>query len=251
MINTENYIAEWKACINENRTNVSEELVDQFNEFMVSVTDSYLAAYENKDLERINELLKGQRKLRREITKMLQQSQDQLLIISGKIVQSYNLFNKLYQAEREKSELNKQLYGVLKAYPKMEDILHYLYKNNFSRHVDIATALSIPKSTLTYNLNILEEKECVEKIGSGKHASYTLTNIGRKYVAENIKIEDVVYDPETFLDGSRKILQNKAEYMAHRDINKFADERRYNNVYVSCSNKLIKINAEYLKSRSE
>ena len=70
---------------------------DLFQDLLISISDSYLEAYERNNLEKMKQLLEEQRKLRKQLTKELNKSANQILIISAQIVDQYNTFNKIYQ----------------------------------------------------------------------------------------------------------------------------------------------------------
>lgn len=92
----EYYIAELKECVNQNNRN--KVVVDgAIEDLLISISDSYLMAYEENNLEKMKQLLEEQRKLRIEMTKELNKSADQILLLSAKIVDQYNIFNKIYQ----------------------------------------------------------------------------------------------------------------------------------------------------------
>ena len=94
----EYYIAELKECVNQNNRNkvvVDGAIEDLFRDLLISISDSYLMAYEENNLEKMKQLLEEQRKLRIEMTKELNKSADQILLLSAKIVDQYNIFNKI------------------------------------------------------------------------------------------------------------------------------------------------------------
>lgn len=229
MIDTESYVAELKASVEKNTSCISGELIEYAENLLEMTSDAYLEAYENRNLNRMGELLNSQRKLRKEVTCALRESQNQLLVISAKLVQNYNMFNKILQIENERRNMKNQLGSVVKAHSCMEDILKYLYKHNFVKHKELVNNLSISKSTVTYSLKVLEEMECVEKIGERKQASYSLSNMGRKYVVENLDgIDAVILNADTFFDDSRQICEKKTQLMNEV---KYMDDHRYMKAY--------------------
>lgn len=54
---------------------------DLFRDLLISISDSYLMAYEENNLEKMKQLLEEQRKLRIEMTKELNKSADQILLL--------------------------------------------------------------------------------------------------------------------------------------------------------------------------
>ena len=75
---------------------VDRGVEDLFQDLLISISDSYLEAYERNNLEKMKQLLEEQRKLRKQLTKELNKSANQILIISAQIVDQYNTFNKTY-----------------------------------------------------------------------------------------------------------------------------------------------------------
>ena len=109
MIDTESYVAELKASVEKNTSCISGELIEYAENLLEMTSDAYLEAYENRNLNRMGELLNSQRKLRKEVTCALRESQNQLLVISAKLVQNYNMFNKILQIENERRNMKNQL----------------------------------------------------------------------------------------------------------------------------------------------
>ena len=193
---------------------ISKPEVQDFEDLLATSTDAYLDAYENNNLDQLKVLLNSQRSIRKELTVQLRNYPDQRAILSAKLVQTYNIFNKILQSASDKRELKNQVEIIINSHSNAKDILTYLYKHPYIRHKTLLAALGIPRGTLTGTLQILEQYGCIERIGEGWGALYTLTNTGRKYVRDNISgIDDeVIIDFDFFQKSSYQLVQNKALY---------------------------------------
>ena len=189
---------------------ISKPEVQDFEDLLATSTD----AYENNNLDQLKVLLNSQRSIRKELTVQLRNYPDQRAILSAKLVQTYNIFNKILQSASDKRELKNQVEIIINSHSNAKDILTYLYKHPYIRHKTLLAALGIPRGTLTGTLQILEQYGCIERIGEGWGALYTLTNTGRKYVRDNISgIDDeVIIDYDSFQKSSYQLVQNKALY---------------------------------------
>ena len=61
MIDTESYVAELKASVEKNTSCISGELIEYAENLLEMTSDAYLEAYENRNLNRMGELLNSQR----------------------------------------------------------------------------------------------------------------------------------------------------------------------------------------------
>ena len=193
---------------------ISKPEVQDFEDLLATSTDAYLDAYENNNLDQLKVLLNSQRSIRKELTVQLRNYPDQRAILSAKLVQTYNIFNKILQSASDKRELKNQVEIIINSHSNAKDILTYLYKHPYIRHKTLLAALGIPRGTLTGTLQVLEQYDCIERIGEGWGALYTLTNTGRKYVRDNVSgIDDeVIIDYDSFQKSSYQLVQNKALY---------------------------------------
>lgn len=201
-------------CVNEQEKSFVN---DCFQEFLMEITDSYLQAYHNKDFDMMNQMLCEQRKLRRELTTELRKCSVQSIISASKVVQTYNIFNKIAQGENEKKNFGKEMDIIMKSHGHAKEVLVYLYKHEYVQHKVLKGEFNIPASTLTDLLKAMTDIECVECMRNGKYSFYNLTNEGRKYAKDTIKdIDDeVIVDADSFREGSRNTVKKKCDY-GHR-----------------------------------
>lgn len=209
------YVDELKKCIRGGVSSTSLPVVEAFQDYLIANTDSYLQAYQKNDFEALQKMLECQRKVRNELTIELRGCQYQAIVISSKLVQTYNIFNKIIHTENEKKHFEKNMDMVEQTHKNVKQVLKYLYKHMHVQHKILKQELEIPGSTLTDLLNVLEKVECIERIKSGKCSFYNLTNEGRQYARNKIRgIEDeIIIDPERFRDDSRAIARNKKNYV--------------------------------------
>ena len=136
------------------------------------------------------------------------------MIISSKLVQTYNIFNKILQLENHKLSREDYLNTITKTYSRAEEILNYLYDHTNVQHKTMVGELHISGSTLTDTLKVLESCNFVRRIGTGKYTFFNLTNDGRKYVCDNTAItnDESIVDESIFQEESRQMALNKAKY---------------------------------------
>ena len=187
----EYYIAELKECVNQNNRNkvvVDVAIEDLFRDLLISISDSYLMAYEENNLEKMKQLLEEQRKLRIEMTKELNKSADQILLLSAKIVDQYNIFNKIYQnlAINKKVKVNTKF--IEAQHKDARDIMEFLYKHLHARYKDL-TELGISKSSVADTLKALENAGLVNGIQCENCVFYELSSEGQEYI--RTKIENI------------------------------------------------------------
>lgn len=83
---------------------------DTFEKLLAESTNTYFQAYFDHDFGEINRLLQEQRSLRKTLTNELRNYADQSIVLYTKLVQTYNIFNKLIQNEEQKRILQKIYY---------------------------------------------------------------------------------------------------------------------------------------------
>lgn len=181
MKNTEYYIKRLQSTIQENDKK-SKDILERCKEVLDYSTDSYFAAYERNDWNRMQELLESERELRKTLTKKLNEFPSETAVMASKIVQTYNIFNKIFQIELEKETIKHEIRFIEQQYKYARKILAYLYNKDYVRHKELHEILKIPKSSLTDTLQALEEAEIIGKIKAGKCSFYDLTNEGREYI---------------------------------------------------------------------
>ena len=121
---------------------------------------------------------------------------NQIEIMAGQFVQTYNIFNKIYQNEAARKNISDDIRGIEKSSKYATTVLSYLYKHANAQHKDIAEYCGIPLSTLSDLLKKFEEINCVERWNTSKYSFFKLTGQGRNYVRELIPDIDV----ETYID---------------------------------------------------
>lgn len=191
-----------KYCVKRLQNDIQEKggegrkrSLEDLKETLASVTDSCLVAYEKSDWDRMSEVLNIQQELRRELTIELK-SASEVYVVSSKIVQTYNIFNKILQLETEKKNIEYKVRFIEQKYKYARKILVYLYKKEYVQHKQMNEILKIPKSSLTDTLQILEEMRIVAKVKIGKYSFYNLTSEGREYIkrhSENYEDKREVY----------------------------------------------------------
>lgn len=122
--------------------------------------------------------------MRKILTNEIRNYADQSIIQYTKMVQTYNIFNKLVQSQERRASFAENISLVEKRYGKAREVLIYLYHHVHVQHKELKDILGIRPSTLSDLLNVLMEINCVEKIESGRCSFYNLTNDGRKYLKE-------------------------------------------------------------------
>lgn len=212
------YTAELKDCIHKGNANVSEQTIEEFTELLEISVDFCLEAYERHDLKSLSIFLEEQRTLRRNLTEELRNSSEQLLILSSKIVQNYNTFNKLLRDAYDARGFEEEMELIEQGYRYVRSILRYLYRHAHVQHKVSKENLEIPASTLSDSLKVLEQVGCVEKIESGKYSFYNLTVEGKKYVHDREKgiDEEYIYDPDVFMEERRNMVKNKLQCVSEK-----------------------------------
>lgn len=222
--------------INKSPDAVSKESVQ---ELLMIFTDEYLCAYQEKNYEFIREMLREQRNFRKELTAALRKYSDQTIIVASKMVQTYNIFNKILIEESERRNFVDEMNLVMQSYSHAKEVLRYLYKHSFVRHKEIKEKYNIPGSTLSDLLKILQQLECIECMKNGKVSLYNLTNEGCKYVEETIEglNDEIIIEPEEFKAGYQKITRGKLQ-MENRIDNFYKKSFYYKGeIYDELSNK--------------
>lgn len=178
------YIAELEKAIKNNCTVVSDELLETFQRLLTESTNIYFQAYFENNFEDLEQLLQEQRSLRRILTNEIRKYSNQSIVLYTKMVQTYNIFNKLVQNAEKKSDFAERVALVEKRFNNAKAVLAYLYRHVHVQHKELVQNLTIRPSTLSDLLSELKDIGCVEKIESGRCSFYNLTNDGRKYLKD-------------------------------------------------------------------
>lgn len=207
------FVEELKGHIKNPEHMVAAGVVEAFRRFVAQTVDSFLVGFENKDLDRIEQMLKEQRKLRKVITGELRRHPDEAVLVSCKYVQTYNLMNKIVQIEKRRRNISDTMALIEQTYTHTRKVLIYLYRHNNVQHGILVKSLNIPKSSLSDLLKVLEKAGCVERIHNGKCSFFNLTVEGRKYVKETIHTseQEVIVDQRVFRSGVQQFIGVKAD----------------------------------------
>ena len=201
--------------------------LEQIHNYVVEMTELYLQSYEKRDLNTIRNLLDEQRHMRKELTKELRECEYQAIVISGKLVQTYNIFNKLLQYETQSFDFEHDMKIIERSHKHVGEVLQYLYKHMHVQHKTLRERFGIAASTLSDLMNALEKVECIEKLKCGKFTYYNLTNEGRRYIKSLFPEIDneVVVDVDQFKSEVQNIVDCK------ENISFSEKENNYHRVY--------------------
>ena len=125
--------------------------------------------------------------------------------MAGQFVQTYNIFNKIYQNEIVKKDVSDDIKRIEKSSAYATTVLCYLYRHSNAQHKDIAEYCDIPPSTLSDLLKRFEEIDCVERWNAGKYSFFNLTDQTKNYIRE--QIPDI--DEETYIDADDFSIESK------------------------------------------
>lgn len=208
------FVLELKKHLENSRYMIAASTLEAFRDFVSATVDSLLNSFINKDMAMMEQTLKEQRMLRKMITEELRRYQDEVVVISSKYVQTYNLMKKLAQNERRKRNIAETMKPIEQAYSYAKQVLTYLYRHTNVQHKILVSEIGIPKSTLSDFMKILETAGCVEKIEQGKFSFFNLTAEGRKYVKETVADidEEIIVDQRSFRSDVLQLIENKTDF---------------------------------------
>lgn len=180
----------------ESTGKIEPVIIEQFRELIAEQFDMYYQAWIEHNVELLEKILYDQKYLRKAFSDELKNIPDQIEIMAGQFVQTYNIFNKIYQNESAGKDISDDIRCIEKSSKYTVTVLDYLYKHTNAQHKEIAECCGIPLSTLSDLLKKLEEINCVERWNASKYSFFRLTAQGRNYVRELIPNIDV----ETYID---------------------------------------------------
>ena len=180
----------------ESSGEIEPVMIEQFRELLAEQFDMYYQAWIEHNVELLEKILYDQKYLRKSFSDELKNIPDQIEIMAGQFVQTYNIFNKIYQNEAARKNISDDIRGIEKSSKYATTVLSYLYKHANAQHKDIAEDCGLPLSTLSDLLKKFEEIKCVERWNTSKYSFFKLTGQGRNYVRELIPDIDV----ETYID---------------------------------------------------
>lgn len=103
--------------------------------------------------------------------------------LMGRLDGYTELFERLYREEQRICAAAEELTPQT---PKVRQILLYLYKNDGTRHGDLATAIGSSYSSLTNIMKKVLLSGTVEAVRSGRNTCYHLTEAGRQYCERSL-----------------------------------------------------------------
>lgn len=204
-------IEELEKRVKKGSTSLNNGTLDALQKLMIESVSTYLQSYLEHDLSEVNRLLREQRRLRKTLTNEIRNYADQSIILYTKLVQTYNIFNKLVQSQERRDNFAENISIIEKRYSRAREVLVYLYQHVHVQHKELKETLRICPSTLSDLLNVLADIGCVEKIESGRCSFYNLTNDGRKYLREVHPYIDkeLSVDRDRFRLGAQEIITEK------------------------------------------
>lgn len=184
----EYYISELKKYIDQNKKEViaNKTVEDSFQDFLSSITDSYLQAFEERDLVKMKQLLEDQHDLRNKITKLLKKSENQTIITLTKIVDQYNIFNKIHQSLVENESTRVAVKYIEHKYKDTRSIMMFLYTHSHVKCECLMKELNISQNSVVEVLDALEDVGLVERFQLDNFCFYDLCSKGRKYLQMEI-----------------------------------------------------------------
>lgn len=176
---------------------IESAIIEQFRELLAEQFDIYYQSFIEHNMELLEKALYEQKYLRKAFSDELKKNSAQVEIMAGQFVQTYNIFNKIYQNEIAKKDVSDDIKRIEKSSMYATTVLCYLYKHVNAQHKDIAEYCDIPLSTLSDLLKKFEEIDCVEHWNAGKYSFFNLTDQTKNYIRE--QIPDI--DEETYIDA--------------------------------------------------
>lgn len=181
----------------EQADKIEPAITEQFQELLTEQFDIYYQSFSEHNVELLERILAQQKHLRKAFSDELKKRPNQIEIMAGQFVQTYNIFNKIYQMETAKRTVSDDIKRIEKSSTYATAVLRYLYKHANAQHKDIAEYCGVPASTLSDLLKKFEVIDCVERWNTGKYSFFNLTDQGKRYVRE--QIPDI--DEETYIDA--------------------------------------------------
>lgn len=209
----------------ESNDTTEPAIIEQFRELLAEQFDMYYQAFLEHNVELLENVLYEQKYVRKIFSDELKKRPDQIGIMAGQFVQTYNIFNKIYQNEAAKKDISNDIRCIEKSSKYAVSVLAYLYKHTNAQHKEIAKYCEIPLSTLSDLLKKFEEINCVESWTVSKYSFFRLTNQGKNYVRELIPDIDVenyidvdVFDNESIKVSRQMEKKEKIECILGKDM---------------------------------
>lgn len=171
--------------------NENSEFSDILEEKLQLINRSYIQSSIQsicqEDYEELNNLLKSHKKLRRILSSMQKNDNENFFYEAGTFIGAYRVFSELSDAatDREYNRENKKLLDC----KHIKDLMVYLYRAPYSRQKNIAEGIDARPNYLSEILNKLMQAGYVERYGKNKGTQYCLTKIGRQICRENLLLD--------------------------------------------------------------
>ena len=133
----------------ESTGKIEPVIIEQFRELLAEQFDMYYQAWIEHNVELLEKILYDQKYLRKAFSDELKNIPDQIEIMAGQFVQTYNIFNKIYQNESARKDISDDIRCIEKSSKYTVTVLDYLYKHTNAQHKEIAECCGIPLSTLS------------------------------------------------------------------------------------------------------
>ena len=105
---------------------VEPVMIEQFRELLAEQFDMYYQAWLEHNVELLEKILYDQKFLRKSFSDELKNIPDQIEIMAGQFVQTYNIFNKIYQNEAARKNISDDIRGIEKSSKYATTVLSYL-----------------------------------------------------------------------------------------------------------------------------
>lgn len=98
----------------ESSGEIEPVMIEQFRELLAEQFDMYYQAWIEHNVELLEKILYDQKYLRKSFSDELKNIPDQIEIMAGQFVQTYNIFNKIYQNEAARKNISDDIRGIEK-----------------------------------------------------------------------------------------------------------------------------------------
>ena len=184
------------------------EYVREMNVLNQSYIQSALQAVSQEESEKLGEILKNYRKLRRVIASIERTERENFDYECGIFTGAYKVLMEIEESyetkrvQRHSAELMKKKH--------VADVVSYLYKNSDARQIDIAENVGVRPNHLSDVLNRLMDANYVEKYRKSKGTRYNLTKAGRAIYRVLNQKERV---PDVYIEGSCREVSEKKKFL--------------------------------------
>lgn len=182
------YITMLDNVIKNSSDEISVEDRIQMKDEIMSITNSFMQSYLERDYEILDDLLRDHRKIRNTVTKFLRQEENDHINNSlAQYVQTFNIFNKLAQAQIDEMSFENEMEMIEDNYKHTLQILKYLYTHDHVSHKELLEIYNGLDYVLDETMDILEKVGCIQQIKMDNGSFYNLTHRGKKYIKKYYK----------------------------------------------------------------